>query len=99
MFLSLDQVSDALPALSEECVPIEMDAEQQAEYDRIEKDLRDRLRQMLLRNDRRFLGKFLATLLAYPDYPYIQGEVGYRDGETFVRVSQASGSGPMHHPA
>jgi hypothetical protein len=42
---------------------------------------------MLRRRDRRLLGAMLQTLLAYPDYPFGWGPVGYTQGDQFVTVA------------
>jgi hypothetical protein len=42
---------------------------------------------MLRRRDRRLLGALLHTLLAYPDYPFGWGPVGYLKGDQFVTVA------------
>jgi hypothetical protein len=86
VFLSLAEVAEGLPELSEEVVPVAMDAETAREYDRVEGKLRDVLKEMVRKGDRRLLGKFLMTLLAYPDHPHGWGEVGYLDGGSFVHV-------------
>jgi hypothetical protein len=86
VFLSLAEVAGDLPPLSEECIPVEMDGATAAEYDRIEKALKDEIKQMIVKGDRRLLGKMLTTLLAYPDHPFGWKEVGYMDGERWHTV-------------
>ena len=60
-------------------------------YKKAEKDLRDTLKEMVRKGDRRLLGAMLQTLLAYPDHPVrlgarrLLGE-GRRDG-AFVTVT------------
>ncbi len=82
VFLSLDEVAEGLPTLSEECCPVPLDEDQLAEYVRIEAALKEQLKVMLPRGDRRLLSTMLQTLLAYPDYPYGWEDVGYWEGKT-----------------
>jgi hypothetical protein len=86
VFVSLAQVSDDLPEYREELVPVRMEGAHLAEYQRVENELRHVIKQMLVRGDRRMLGAFLQTLLAYPDYPFDWGWVGYQEGESFRTV-------------
>jgi len=79
LFLSLQDVSDDLPDLDEAVVPIEMDAEQRENYTFVEDTLREAIKEMLARKDRRLLGQMLHTLLGYTDHPYGWGEIGYYD--------------------
>ena len=93
VFLSLEEVAAGLPELSEVTMPVEMTGDVGAEYVRIEKKLRDKVKEMMVKGDMRLLGKMLHTLLSYPDYPYDWKAVGYWDrprgtteGGTFVPV-------------
>src|SRR5437773_7712005 len=51
------------------------------------KPLADAIKEMMKRRDRRLLGTMLQTLLAYPDYPYGWGPIGYWDEGQFVTVA------------
>lgn len=90
VYLSLDEVSDQLPVLREFVVPVQMDAEQAAEYQRIEKALRDANKELLVKGNKALLGAMLMTLLAYPDCPHDWDWVGYwskmLDEKVFNRV-------------
>jgi SNF2 family DNA or RNA helicase len=87
VFLSLAEVADNLPPLHEECVAVPMDEELARAYrDKVEKPLAEAIRAMMRRQDRRLLGAMLQTLLAYPDYPFGWGPVGYWE--------RGEGSGP-----
>lgn len=77
VFLSLNEVAEGLPELTEEIVPVAMDAEQAAAYTKIENALRDSIRDMVQRGDRRLLGTMLKTLIGYCDFPYEREEIGY----------------------
>jgi hypothetical protein len=81
VFLSLAEVADNLPELEEECLGVAMDAELRREYEAIENDLREAIKPMLLKGDKRLLGTMLQTLLAYPDLPFDWAPVGYKSGE------------------
>lgn len=83
VFLSLDEVAENLPALDESVIAVEMDDEQRAAYMETEKALRDAIKRMLAKGDKRLLSRMLMTLLGYCDHPYGWGEIGYyeRDDE------------------
>ena len=88
VFLSLSEVSDNLPPLEEECVPVRMDAELATAYrEKVERPLSDAIKQMMRRNDRRLLGAMLQTLLAYPDCPFGWEPVGYMKDGKFITVA------------
>ena len=88
VFLGLNEVADSLPPLTEECVPVRMDRELAAAYrHEVEEPLKDAMREMLRRNDRRLLATMLQTLLAYPDFPFEWGPLGYRKAGRFVTVA------------
>ena len=78
VFLSLREVAENLPPLEEECLPIRMDAALATAYRRdVEEPLAQAIKEMMVRRDRRLLGTMVQTLLAYPDYPFGWGPVGY----------------------
>jgi hypothetical protein len=90
VFLSLNEVADNLPPLAEECIAVDMDPELANAYrEQVERPLVDTIKEMMRRRDRRLLGAMLQTLLAYPDYPFNWGPIGYRDREqgTFITVA------------
>lgn len=94
VFLSLNEVAHNLPPLAEECVPVRMDEELEKAYRQdVEAPLAEAIKEMMKRRDRRLLGAMLQTLLAYPDYPFGWGPIGYwqaGDGEgtgRFVTVT------------
>jgi hypothetical protein len=79
VFLSLGEVAANLPDLDEIVVPVTMDAELAPCYRVVEADLKNAIRAMIRRGDKRLLGAMLQTLLAYPDHPYGWDSVGYHD--------------------
>jgi hypothetical protein len=86
VFLGLQEMNVALPTLREFVVPIEIDPELRAAYNEVEGKLRAQVRIMLARRDKRLLGTMLQTLMAYPDFPFGWGGVGYDDRGQFVSV-------------
>ncbi|MCI0462768.1 MAG: hypothetical protein L0Z62_37955 [Gemmataceae bacterium] len=88
VFLSLGEVASNLPPLEEGCIPVCMDQELATAYrHEVEEPLAAAIKEMMKRRDRRLLGTMLQTLLAYPDYPFGWGPVGYRAGSGFVTVA------------
>lgn len=91
VFISLNEISDALPSFTERVIPVNMeghvsgpDAEpkhgtQAYAYKTLEKVLSEAVREMLQKNDRRLLATMLQTLLAYADHPFNWDEVGYME--------------------
>lgn len=88
VFLGLGEVAHNLPPLSEECVTVHMDKELERAYrEEVEKPLVEAIREMMKRKDQRLLGAMLQTLLAYPDFPFGWGPVGYWKANDFVTVT------------
>jgi SNF2 family DNA or RNA helicase len=88
VFLSLNEVAQNLPPLTEECIPVRMDGELAAVYRQdVEEPLVEAIKEMMKRRDRRLLGAMLQTLLAYPDYPFGWEPVGYWKAGQFVTVT------------
>ena len=79
VFLSLEEVADNLPELQETIVPVPMDSETSTAYSRIEQQITQVLKRMVVRGDRRLLGTMVNTLLAYPDHPHGWDAIGYWD--------------------
>lgn len=89
VFLSLSEVADNLPPLEEECLPVGMDEELSLAYrHEVDEPLAAAIKEMMKRRDRRLLGTLLQTLLAYPDYPFGWGPIGYWDEGSFVTVAK-----------
>ncbi len=88
VFLGLNEVAHNLPSFSEECIPVRLDRELATVYRQdVEEPLREAIKEMMKRRDRRLLGAFLQTLLAYPDYPFGWERIGYWKSGQFVTVA------------
>jgi hypothetical protein len=88
VFLGLNEVSNKLPPLSEECLPVRMDKDLAAAYrNEVQEPLIEAVKEMMKRRDRRLLGAMVQTLLAYPDYPFAWEPVGYWKAGQFVTVA------------
>jgi hypothetical protein len=88
VFLGLNEVAHNLPPLSEECIAVRMDPELATAYrHEVEEPLAGAIKEMMKRRDRRLLGTFLQTLLAYPDYPFGWETIGYWKSDQFVTVA------------
>jgi hypothetical protein len=92
VFLSLDEVAENLPPLDESVVAVEMDDEQRAAYTETEHALRDAIKSMLSKGDKRLLSRMLTTLLGYCDHPWGWGEIGYYD-----RDEESANEQVWHH--
>lgn len=79
VFLSLEDVSSALPKLNERTIPVPMPADMAAHYSEMEDVLTAAIKQMAAKGDKRLLGSMLQALLCYPDKPYDWGPIGYDD--------------------
>ena len=86
IFLTLDDVAGDLLPLEERTIGVPLDAEQARAYRQIERRLRDKIKDMVRRGDKRLLSAMLQTLLAYPDHPFGWSGVGYKDKGSFVTV-------------
>ena len=88
VFLGLHEVAHNLPPLTEECIPVRMDAELAKAYrDEVEGPLRDAIKEMMKRRDRRLLGTMVQTLLAYPDFPFGWKPIGIEMANRFTTVA------------
>lgn len=70
-FLSLEDISDALPSYCEEVVAIEMDPEMKAAYEDLERDVKQAFRDH--RGNQSVLSTGVNALLLYPDRPFELG--------------------------
>lgn len=91
VFLSLEEVAAGLPALREEVIAVPMEPDLAEAYEQVETKLKDAIREMIRKGDKRLLGAMLATLLGYPDQPWGWETVGYKErtpggGSVFVGV-------------
>jgi len=72
-FVSLEDISDALPPYREEVVSVEMDQPLQKAYEDMEQDIKAALREH--RGNQSVISVALNALLAYPDRPYGFGDL------------------------
>jgi hypothetical protein len=72
-FVSLEDISDALPPYREEVVSVEMDEPLQKAYDGLEQDIKKALREH--RGNSSVISVALNALLAYPDRPFGFGDL------------------------
>jgi hypothetical protein len=86
-FISLEDISEALPPYREEVVTVEMDAPLRDAYKKLEEDVKKALQEH--RRNPTVMSVALNALLLYPDRPFGLGDLyGYeRDPETKKRVS------------
>ncbi len=84
-FISLEDISEALPPYREEVVSVEMDAPLQAAYQKLEEDIKKALQEH--RRNPSVMSVALNALLLYPDRPFKLGNLyGYEyDPETQKR--------------
>jgi hypothetical protein len=84
-FVSLEDISDALPAFEEQVISVPMDAPLQQAYTRLEDDVREALRQH--HGNASVVSTAMNALLLYPDRPFGLGTLyGFdRDPETGER--------------
>jgi hypothetical protein len=72
-FVSLEDISDALPPYREEVVSVEMDEPLRKAYEELEQNIKEALREH--RGNQSVVSVALNALLAYPDRPYGFGEL------------------------
>ncbi len=76
-FVSLEDISDALPVYSEEVIPVALTGALREAYEQLEDDIRATLQEN--RGNRSVLSTMLNALLVYPDHPYGLGTLtGFR---------------------
>jgi hypothetical protein len=67
-FVSLEDISDALPAYTEEVISIEMDPQLRTAYEQLEKDIKEALEEH--RGNQSVMSVGMNALLLYPDRPF-----------------------------
>ena len=72
-FVSLEDISDALPPYREEVVSVEMDPPLKEAYKKLEGDVKKALQEH--RGNQSVISVALNTLLAYPDRPFGFGDL------------------------
>ncbi len=79
-FVSLEDISDALPAYQEEVIPVEMDAPLASAYADLENDIKEALRAHP--GNQSVISTGMNALLLYPDRPFGLGDlIGYAVNE------------------
>jgi hypothetical protein len=79
-FVSLEDISDALPPYQEEVIPIEMDAPLASAYADLERDIKDALQAHP--GNQSVISTGMNALLVYPDRPFGLGDlIGYAVNE------------------
>ncbi len=76
-FVSLEDISDALPPYREDVVDVEMDQPLKEAYEQLEQDIKAALREH--RGNQSVISVALNALLAYPDRPYGFGDLMGRE--------------------
>ena len=76
-FVSLEDISDALPPYQEDVVSVEMDAPLKEAYGDLEQDIKEALREH--RGNQSVISVALNALLAYPDRPFGFGDLTGRE--------------------
>jgi hypothetical protein len=76
-FVSLEDISDALPPYREDVVEVEMDQPLKEAYEQLEQDIKAALREH--RGNQSVISVALNALLAYPDRPYGFGDLTGRE--------------------
>ena len=76
-FVSLEDISDALPPYQEDVVSVEMDPPLKEAYEDLEQDIKEALREH--RGNQSVISVALNALLAYPDRPYGFGNLMGRE--------------------
>jgi hypothetical protein len=77
LFVGLTDISD-MPAYDEIPVPLDMDEDLRKVYDETQKALGEYLFQCRLEGDASFLGRYLRTLLSYPNAPFRAEQIIHR---------------------
>ena len=72
-FLSLEDISEALPPYREEVLSVEMDPVLRQAYSKLEEDIRSALREY--RGSQSVLSVSMNALLLYPDRPFLMGDL------------------------
>jgi hypothetical protein len=76
-FVSLEDISDALPPYHEDVVEVEMDQPLKEAYEELERDIKEAMREH--RGNQSIISVALNALLAYPDRPYGFGDLMGRE--------------------
>ena len=83
VFLHLDDVSQSLPPLSEDVIGVEMDPDVALAYGDMEEQIKEVMRPLLKKGDKRLLGTYLVNLLSYPDRPFGNPPIKLEEGNLY----------------
>jgi hypothetical protein len=91
VFVGLADIGRAMPDFEEIPVPIPMDADMEAHYQRAKDTLGTYLFQCRMEGDASFLGRYLQTLLSWPTAPFRGERVIHkrrfdRESDTFIEI-------------
>lgn len=96
VFITLAELADNLPKCHEDVIGVDLDPVHLAAYQQCERDLGEAIREMLRNGNKQLLGTLLSVLMAYPDYPFDWGVVGYRNKQgNFTGVTRPMNFDPM----
>ncbi|RKY12774.1 MAG: ATP-dependent helicase [Planctomycetota bacterium] len=91
IFLSLSDMTDDLPPISENVHGIEMDEELAEAYSGLEDELLSAVKQALSKGSKALLGTYVNTLLSYPDRPFDNGPIIHpHTGQVIVEPMELS---------
>ena len=79
IFVTMHDMSIALPDYQETAQIIDMDQTMEKTYQRIEAKLKTALRERLQKNDKSLLGAYIQTLVTWPDAPWRKREIRDRE--------------------
>lgn len=89
-FISLADMSDALPSFTETCVPVEMDTATQTGYDTVISQMRSRLSSRDSSDNHQLAFSAIQKLNMYPDAPYdIAPIYSHKTGEVLITFPNA----------
>lgn len=96
VFLSLSDISDSLPPIHRQVIPVQMDSEQSASYIELEDAMKDAVRYAMENQDWSLVTRLVIALIGYPDHPYGWSEIGYKnnvgDWNSIVKPRELSAS-------
>lgn len=81
VFLSMSDVSDALPPITKSVVSVAMDPEQRSEYTKLEQAMAEAMSVAMERKDMSLLSRLVHCLIGYADRPYGWDSIGYTDDD------------------
>ena len=80
VFLHLEDVAEALPPITEIPTGIDMSPDLYDGYKKLESDIKSVMDKQLAQGNRRLLGRYLISVLTYPDKPFENEPIDLDDG-------------------